>query len=834
MLLLIFKRVTFQFNLMKSIYFYLAYLLLCCDCNGQGWIQVQPLPPGNGLLRPFSFSINGKLYVGGGYVGSGVCLTTLFEYDPATNVWTQKANVPTGQYATHNFVLNGKGYIACGAVPNPMDSVYMYDPIANTWTQKNPFPGTARINGVGFSINGRGYISSGFIGGSSLINDMWEYNDTTDTWTQKANVPGPPRNGPSFLIINNQAYIGVGGDVSTSNVYTDFYRFDPVANSYTQVASMPGGRASGANFTVGNYGYVGLGQIVGSMINDFYRFDPVANTWTQECSFGGGSRAHVFNETVLGLPYVGCGNNVSNTYLSDVWTWAVCNLTVNLGNDTTLCSGETITLIDTFSNAHSLWSTGDTTASITVSASGTYWLRVTQENCTECTGSDTINITFSGSPPAPFSLGNDTIYCGSFTRTLSTGNDSTLWSTGVTASQITVTSPGTYWAEISNPCGSVSDTIVISQNPLPVVNLGNDTNICNSNPITLNATTVGAAYAWQNGTTAPTLTVSSSGIYWVNVTVNGCTKRDSIVVSYISALSFDIGNDTTYCGSFSRVLTAGVAHTIWSTGDTATAITVDTPGRYWGLAYACGDTLTDSITISEKPLPIVNLGNDTAICPGHDVVLNAGNPGAAYQWQNNTTDQTLTVDSPGVYWVDVTVNGCMAPDTIRISGLFPPSAFSIGSDTTICEDSLLILNAYQANSGFIWSTGDTSASIAVSQTGQYQVTDTNSCGSTSAAVSVTVVGCECRLAIPTAFSPNNDGKNDHFWVLTQCPLRNFEMNIYNRWGQLIFTGYAVADKWDGTYKGHQQPLGVYVYFVHYIDPYTGKANSQSGNVTLVR
>jgi gliding motility-associated-like protein len=71
-------------------------------------------------------------------------------------------------------------------------------------------------------------------------------------------------------------------------------------------------------------------------------------------------------------------------------------------------------------------------------------------------------------------------------------------------------------------------------------------------------------------------------------------------------------------------------------------------------------------------------------------------------------------------------------------------------------------------------------------------------------------------------------------LLTQCPLENYELNIYNRWGQKIFTSTSLQDKWDGDYKNTQQPLGVYVYFVHYKDPYTDKTISQAGNVTLLR
>lgn len=810
--------------------FLVVILLFEFNLNAQPWVQKATMPGGTGLDAPIYFSIGSKLYVGGGYTGSSA-LNTFYEYTPSTNSWAQKANIPSIIYSAASFSLNGKGYIVSGKTTNLVSTVFKYDPTTNTWQTMNSFLGTSRQNTVGFNAGGKGYVFGGYIGGSSVVNDLWQYNDTTDTWTQMASCPGPGRDGPAALVINNQIFVGLGGDVSAVSIYSDFYNFNPLTNSYTQVASAPIGMDGAANFTVGNLGYVGIGYTTGGNNSQFYIYNATANTWTQTNNFGRYGSFNVFCATVGNLPYVGCGIGLGSAYVIDNWTWVdTCHLSISLGNDTTLCNGSSLILTDTNTNVHHFWNTGATTGSITVTTSGAYWLVDTTGNCT---ATDTIHVTFTSSP-APFNLGNDTTYCGNFSRVLSTGNAATTWSTGATGAQITVTAPGKYWATISNNCGSVSDTIVIHQNLLPVVNLGGDTNICNTNPITLNASSPGATYLWQNGTTNAMLTVSSSGVYWVAVTANGCTADDSIVVSYISVHTFNIGNDTTYCGNFSRVLTAGVAHTVWSTGDTSTSITVNNAGVYSAYAIACGDTLLDTITITDKPIPVVELGNDTSVCPGSEVILNAGNAGATYLWQDGSHAQTYTATSAGVYWAQVTVNGCTGADSVTIASLLPPTAFSIGSDTSICEDSTITLNAFQSGCIYFWSNGDTATSIIVSQAGQYTVIDSNACGSAKASANINVHACSCKIAIPTAFSPNDDGKNDFFYIITQCPLQNFQFDIYNRWGQKIFNTDILTDKWDGTYKGVQQPLGVYVYFLHYTDPYSGKDISRSGNVTLTR
>jgi len=276
------------------------------------------------------------LYVGGGYNGNTI--DSFFQYNPSTNSWAAMANVPTPIEAAYGFVLNGMGYLVCGYNGNLSTNVFMYNPGTNTWTAKNNFPGTARQNHACFSANGKGYLFAGFIGGSSNTNDMWQYNDSTDSWTQMTSAPGPGRNNPSFLVINNQIYVGMGGSTNGTQVYSDFYLFDPVANTYTQKDSIPVARGCAANFTLGNIGYVGLGYggPGPTYLNDFYTYDPATNTWTQIDSFGGGGRAHVFNEVVNGVPYIGAGDYANGLYKSDNWSYGYPTGIQNIAYNTTL------------------------------------------------------------------------------------------------------------------------------------------------------------------------------------------------------------------------------------------------------------------------------------------------------------------------------------------------------------------------------------------------------------------------------------------------------------------------------------------------------------------
>lgn len=672
-----------------------SFLLLFSTAKAQPWVQKASLPVDRWDV--FHFSINGKLYVGGGYA-YGTARTELYEYDPNTNSWTQKASTPDDVYGAGCFEVNGKGYVVGGYSSGSLTrKVYEYDPTTDSWQTKNDFGGTARHATSGFTLNGKGYIFGGFLGGSSVSAEMWEYTPSTDTWILKGNCPGPGRETPVVLVINNQAYVGSGSESSTTIVYQDFYHYDPVANIYTSRTPVPIGRVTGAFFAIGGYGYMGLGiGSGGSALGDFWKYNPQTDIWTQINNFDGGARTHPFYEVVNGAPYVGTGSPTTSTLgqLPDNWTWEICATSANLGNDTTLCFGNPLILSDTNTNASFLWSTGAMTSSISVSTSGTYWVDVTRNGCT---ARDSVNVNFI-SPPTSINIGNDTTYCGTFSRTLQVNTtNSVLWSTNQTTNSITVNNAGTYWVQISNQCGSVRDSIMLSQNTPPVINIGADTNIaCTGSNIILDATTPNASYLWQDNSANPSFTATTNGFYWVNVTVNGCTSRDSTFVAFA--------------------------------------------------------------------LPVTNGIFDTSICVNETILIGAASPYSTYQWSTNETNATISINTAGIY----------------------------------------------------------------------SQTVSNSCGQGVNTFNIAEKECVCKLVFPTAFSPNEDGKNDSFGAIYRCPLTQFQLHIYNRWGELIFRSDDVDYRWDGNYKDQPQPLDAYVYYYKYTDPYTNQKISKSGNVTLLR
>jgi hypothetical protein len=204
---------------------------------------------------------------------------------------------------------------------------------------------------------------------------------------------------------------------------------------------------------------------------------------------------------------------------------------INLGEDLSVCTGETALLDAGAGFTHYLWSTGATTQTIEISQAGNYWVEVT--NQFECTKRDTLNLTVN--PLPEISLGPDGIICEGSTIVLAAGSDFVvyLWSTGETTTNIYVTEPGEYWVEVTDGNGCTnSDTIALTSVPLPEISLGNDQEFCEGTTVTLDAGSGFASYLWSTGATSQTISAGQSGEYWVEVTdASTCSNSDTVMLT---------------------------------------------------------------------------------------------------------------------------------------------------------------------------------------------------------------------------------------------------------------------------------------------------------------
>jgi len=582
------------------------------------------------------------------------------------------------------------------------------------------------------------------------------------------------------------------------------------------------------------------------------------------------------------------------------------SLSIDLGQDTTLCAGQTLQLAAPLASGTAMWNDVTLAATYTVTQEGTYWVVFTGGS--GCDATDTIFVSYND--PGTVDLGPDLSLCEGQTHQLNATLAGAVlqWEDGSSDAVRTVSSSGMYSFEALVGQCVVGDAIAIDFSPLPSVDLGADIQICPGSEAVFDATTSDASYFWQNGSSEATLSVGTAGEVTVTVSVNGCSSSDEVLVSLLDGPTPDLGADVTICQGASLVLeaTENGSTYVWDDASTLDMRMVQSTGSYWVDVSRNGCTARDTIRVTVFDPSVLELGADRTICAGSTTELDATVPGAEYVWSNGFAAPTISVGSAGTYGVTITVAGCTAEDAVQVAVL-ELVAPELGPDISICEgttadlvvtdnggsiswstggtgpaisvsnagtytvtiDSLgcsasdmvvvitrpvitevdlgddrsLCPGAYDVleptfipGATYLWSTGATGPLLAISGPGTYSVTASGACISANASIVITAGDCDTYVFVPDAFTPNNDGMNDVFLPSLAGQVDRYELNIFDRWGERIATITDPAEGWDGSYSNVASQDGVYVWTLYYrvLSPTGVKAERITGHVTLLR
>jgi gliding motility-associated-like protein len=504
---------------------------------------------------------------------------------------------------------------------------------------------------------------------------------------------------------------------------------------------------------------------------------------------------------------------------------------VNLGQDTSICQGDSLLLDAGIQGAASLWSTGAVTPAIMVRQSGTYWVRL---NNGSCTVTDTIRVTVN--PPPLLSIGNDLALCDGERRVLRPAipDAGYLWQDGSVADTLVVSGPGLYWVRVQKGGCTVRDSVLALFKPLPVVTLGPDADLCIGASLLLDASHPSIRfYQWENGSVLATHQATGAGLYWVEGTaLNGCVNRDSIRITAKPLPAFTLGPDTVLCAGNTLPVSVPLSNAsfLWSIGSIQPSASLTQAGWHWLEVTKDGCLRRDSVHLDFKPNPVVDLGKDTTLCEGATLSLQAFNSGASYTWNGGSTQSSVLVSTPGLYHVSVLLAGCPKKDSILIGYTFLPR-FSLGRDTALCTGQTFLLDPGIVPGSFRWQDGSAAATYRVMAPGTYTLSITNDCGVQQDGI--IVERGVCRLYLPNAFTPGGDGRNDLFRVKYPQFIKTFRLEIYNRWGQRVYASTDPFRAWDGTFNGLKQPMDNYVWFVRLTDM-DGGSGAYHGNVLLIR
>lgn len=549
-----------------------------------------------------------------------------------------------------------------------------------------------------------------------------------------------------------------------------------------------------------------------------------------------------------------------------------------LGNNKTLCIGETDTLI---LNKNVLWFDSIESDRIIISNQKFLWATMNTK-CGKII--DTITIEWVPKPTAPLPL-RDTIYCHNklpFVLNIEKAH----WSNG-NYEQLVVYKGGKYSYNINEHCYMVQDSFFLSLLDEPF-KLSNDTILCLGDTLKLNC---GDSLAlWSDGTIGAIKNVFQSGNFSYKI-INSCgTFVDEINVSFnkiIDTLINSNSYDTFICGDKNLNLITKYKFPVWSTGDTGKTLSVSSPGTYWVLSEQDCSLYIDTFYVHKNNFEEDFLGPDLVKCKGtidtiwsNNVLCWFGIVKSKYYvitnqeivWANIETSCGIMSDTLHINWVEVQEPPMLSTDTtfcvheIPFKLSLPKANWSTGEyedlivvksgtyyytitdecvhhsdsiiinidkpptplplDTVLCEGEKLLLTS--GNQNTIWSNGTRTDQLIVDKSGSYYFILENACGLFKSTIQVEFENSITYDYIPNIFSPNGDQINDLFpgnqFILP------YSLKIYSRWGELLFE--STNKSWDGQFNGKQMQNGVYVFLLET----TACRNKKliKGSITLVR
>lgn len=450
------------------------------------------------------------------------------------------------------------------------------------------------------------------------------------------------------------------------------------------------------------------------------------------------------------------------------------------------------------------------------------------------------------------------------------------WSNGNIQTYNTVDSSGDYTVRYyTAPCRYHIDTFVINMHKIPVAGAGEACYNRDNGSVWVLLPAGDTSlyhYFWSNvsgalqdtsKTYGDTLSGVAPGIYYVQINDNdGCDTSISVTLpqpGYQASFSVDTLACSGYPVQFHNASIGQFASWSWNFGD-STASQADSPAHIFVLpgsylvtlvaatSTPCYDTAYATIKV-DSALGVSFTTDKQSMCVGGAITcypVYDANDVTALLWNFGDSSSvtswlpTHAYAASGQMIVSLTARYRACPDTSYYDTVqvYPYPAVDIGPDTALCPDqqpvTLTNLSARNTEYHNLWSTGDSSDIITVKSPGNYwlHVTTDHGCSLNDSVL----IKRDCYIAIPNAFTPNDDGINDYFFPrqFLSMGLASFHMQIFNRWGQQIFETVSTDGRgWDGKFNGKEQPPGVYIYLIEasFID---GAQEKHQGNITLIK
>jgi gliding motility-associated-like protein len=377
--------------------------------------------------------------------------------------------------------------------------------------------------------------------------------------------------------------------------------------------------------------------------------------------------------------------------------------------------------------------------------------------------------------------------------------------------------PQTYYVEYTDRCDNLLiDTVHVEIDQPFIMDVAQDSLLCNGARYELRLANDYDSVHWQNGNTSKNITWSEAGYYTIRAWKGVCYDDDSFNITTSKQPQIAITGVTEFCEGDSTLLKlvispSDVAFT-WKNGSRDSAqYFFNTQQVSASGSNGCGSA-TGVYRIEEIIVPKPQLGRDTILCDGDELVLNPNVTGNfSYIWSTGDTTRILSISKEGTF--SLAIGGkelCYNYDTIFVVGVTPPQLGNL-QDVILCKKESIAISIDNKHGTVLWNDTYTSEVFTLfDYNGSLSVKSTNGCGTDSKTIDVSLIECYCDMYFPNAFTPNNDILNQTFKAIPNCDkLASYELMVYNRWGEKMFQTVDIAKAWDGYYKGNEAQEGIY-------------------------
>lgn len=373
----------------------------------------------------------------------------------------------------------------------------------------------------------------------------------------------------------------------------------------------------------------------------------------------------------------------------------------------------------------------------------------------------------------------------------------------------------------------------------PTVDLGPDVEICDGQAVTFDITNPSSSYTWSTGSVSPSVTVGFETILTGEASNSCGSASDAIDIVVYSEPALNVTTDTIICLGESLLLEAPGwdASYLWNDGSMGETLLIDTAGIYSVQVSDNCFTIMDQVEISYLSPPEVDLGPDTAVCNGTvDYYVASGGSTSVYSWNTGGTGPGIVITETGNYNISITNICGSASDAVFVEFSYSPGDF-LSDSIKFCEGRPMILDLSGIEGSFEWSDGGTEDIYEVPNPGWHfvEIVDDDSCFVANDTIYVDRIFCDCPIHLANAFTPNGDGINEEYSIVFECPPYDYQLTIFNRWGQQVFNSNNPNVSWSGRNQyGNIVPSAVYTYVIKFTEEYQGFLKIKTGSVALMK